>query len=282
MAEHASARPGYRGRFAPSPTGPLHFGSLAAAVASYADARAAGGAWLVRIEDIDTPRTVSGAEDSILRALEQFGMGWDEPVVRQSGRTALYRDALEELKRSDAVFPCGCTRREVERVYPGTCREGLPAGKQARAWRLRVSGSVEFEDRRAGLIRQNLETEAGDFVLLRADGIFAYQLAAVVDDASQAITDVVRGADLLDSTPRQIFLQRRLKLPALRYLHVPVAVDEAGEKLSKHTGAPPVDTARPLPELIRAAKFLGYGAPMDRDFSSPADFWRWLIPAWRG
>jgi glutamyl-Q tRNA(Asp) synthetase len=260
----------------------MHFGSLVAAAASYADARAAGGSWLVRIEDIDMPRTVQGAEDLILRALESFGMQWDEPVVRQSERTELYRNALDKLKSSGAVFPCGCSRREASAIYPGTCRQGLARGREARAWRLRVSGSIQFHDRRAGPFGQNLETEVGDFVLHRADGIFAYQLAVVVDDAEQGITDVVRGADLLDSTPRQVFLQRQLGLPEVTYLHVPIAVDGSGEKLSKQTGAPAVDTSHPLPELVKAAEFLGYRSPGDRDFDAPADFWRWFIPAWRG
>jgi glutamyl-Q tRNA(Asp) synthetase len=253
-----------------------------AAAASYADALAAGGAWLVRIEDIDMPRTVHGAEDLTLRALDRFGMHWDEAVVRQSERIDLYQSALATLKESGAVFPCGCSRREVESIYPGTCRKGLPPGKEAKAWRMRVSGSIEFEDRRYGVRRQNLETEAGDFVLHRADGLFAYQLAVVVDDAEQGITDVVRGADLLDSTPRQIFLQRALGLPEPVYLHVPVAVNAAGEKLSKQTGAPPVDISRPVEALCEAARFLGYYPPDDREFGSPADFWRWFAEVWRG
>jgi glutamyl-Q tRNA(Asp) synthetase len=257
----------YVGRFAPSPTGPLHFGSLVAALASWLDARAAGGRWLVRIEDLDQPRAQPAAAGEILRALERLGLGWDGEIVHQSRRTALYRSALGELAAH--TYWCGCTRREIAdssldlaadgaRIYPGTCRRGLPAGKTRRALRVRVpADEIAFVDRVQGRRTQVLEREVGDFVLHRADGQFAYQLAVVVDDAEQGITDVVRGADLLDSTPRQIHLQRLLGYPTPRYLHVPVALDAAGEKLSKQTGARPLDLAEPRRELAVALAFLG-------------------------
>ena len=255
----------YVGRFAPSPTGPLHFGSLVAALASWLDARAADGRWLVRIEDLDPPRAVPGAADEILRTLDRLGLGWDGPVLYQSRRSASYEAALESLD----TYWCGCTRREIAdssigratdgaQIYPGTCRTGLAPGKTPRALRLRTGGEeIAFTDRVQGPQRQILEREIGDFVLLRVDGQFAYQLAVVVDDAEQGVTDVVRGADLLDSTPRQIFLQRLLGYPMPRYLHVPAAVNEAGEKLSKQTGALPVDIKRKAEELARALTFLG-------------------------
>ncbi len=262
----------YRGRFAPSPTGPLHFGSLVGALASYLDARAHGGTWLVRIEDIDGPRTVPGAAERILATLECFGMCPDEPPVWQSRRTALYVDAFERLEAAGLVYPCGCTRKEIADslantharhttlAYPGTCRRGL-AGKPARAWRLRVpddaTALVAFDDRWEGRRMQNLATEVGDFVLKRADGQWAYQLAVVVDDADQGITHIVRGADLVDSTARQIYLQRCLALPTPAYLHVPVVTDAQGEKLSKQTGAVALDESRPLPALQAAARHLG-------------------------
>lgn len=256
----------YVGRFAPSPTGPLHFGSLVAALASWLDARAARGRWLVRIEDLDAPREQPGAANEILRALERLGLGWDEPVTYQSQRTAPYREALQKLERH--TYWCGCTRREIgdsllglaadgAQIYPGTCRNGLPPGKAPRALRIRASGNVEFEDRLQGRQTQLLERDVGDFVLYRADGQFAYQLAVVVDDAEQEISDVVRGADLIDSTARQIFLQRLLGCPQPRYLHVPAAVNVAGEKLSKQTAAPPIDVSRRSHELRRALAFLG-------------------------
>jgi len=257
----------YTGRFAPSPTGPLHFGSLVAALASWLDARAAGGRWLVRIEDLDQPRAQPAAAGEILRALERLGLGWDGEIVHQGRRAARYRSALGTL--ADQTYWCGCTRREIAdssldlaadgaRIYPGTCRRGLPAGKTARALRVRVAADeIAFVDRVQGRRVQVLEREVGDFVLHRADGQFAYQLAVVVDDAEQGITDVVRGADLLDSTPRQIHLQRLLGYPAPRYLHVPVALNAAGEKLSKQTGARPLDLAEPRRELALALAFLG-------------------------
>ena len=254
----------YVGRFAPSPTGPLHFGSLVAALASYMEARSAKGKWLLRMEDLDKPREQPGAADAILRALEAFGLNWDGAVEYQSRRTALYQAALDRLKAH--TYPCGCTRREMAdsalaidggRVYGGDCRGGLAARKTARAIRIKAQGNISFVDRTQGAQAQDLERDFGDFVLWRADGQFAYELAVVVDDAGQGVTDVVRGADLLDSTARQIYLQQRLGLPTPRYLHIPVAINAAGEKLSKQTGAQAVDCARPGGTLRRAFAFLG-------------------------
>ncbi|WER45006.1 tRNA glutamyl-Q(34) synthetase GluQRS [Cupriavidus sp. WKF15] len=263
---------GYRGRFAPSPTGPLHMGSLVTALATWLDARAHGGQWLVRIEDIDYPRCVRGADSDILQTLERLGLIPDEPPVWQSRREALYADALQRLDAAGQLYPCGCSRKEIadsllhvrERHqtlgYPGTCRNGLN-GKLPRAWRVRVpdgpAATICFDDRWQGRQCQDLETEVGDFVLRRADGLWAYQLAVVVDDGLQGITHIVRGADLLDSTPRQIHLQHLLGLPTPAYLHVPVVVNAIGEKLSKQSGAQAIDTRAPLDALRAAGAHLG-------------------------
>ncbi|CAG9174160.1 MULTISPECIES: tRNA glutamyl-Q(34) synthetase GluQRS [Cupriavidus] len=262
----------YRGRFAPSPTGPLHMGSLVTALATWLDARAHGGQWLVRIEDIDYPRCVRGADIEILETLERLGLVPDEPPVWQSRREALYADALHRLDAAGQLYPCGCSRKEIadsllhvrERHqtlgYPGTCRHGLN-GKLPRAWRVRVpdgpAATICFDDRWQGRQCQDLETEVGDFVLRRADGLWAYQLAVVVDDGLQGITHIVRGADLLDSTPRQIHLQHLLGLPTPSYLHVPVVVNAIGEKLSKQSGAQAIDTNAPLDALRAAGDHLG-------------------------
>lgn len=257
----------YVGRFAPSPTGPLHFGSLVAALASYLDARVARGKWHVRLDDLDAPRAQPGAADDILRALDRLGLEWDGPVLMQSARLERYRAFLDELARRGLVYACSCSRKELEdsalaidgaRIYPGTCRRGLAAGKAARALRLRTHGApIGFDDAVQGWVEQRVEQEVGDFVLQRAGGIIAYQLAIVVDDMDQGITDVVRGADLLDSTARQIHLQRLLGARTPRYAHIPVALNAAGEKLSKQTGARPLDLANPKAELARARRFLG-------------------------
>jgi len=278
----------YRGRFAPSPTGTLHFGSLIAALASYCDARAAGGAWLVRIEDVDEPRSRDQATSAILATLEAYGFEWDGEVVRQSRRGALYDEALERLVAQGEAFACTCTRRELEagrlgpggeRVYPGTCRDGIASEREARAWRLRVTDeAIAFRDRLQGWHEQRLEREIGDFIIRRADGLFAYQLAVVVDDAAQGITHVVRGADLLASTPRQIWLQRRLGLTTPSYLHHPVAILASGEKLSKQTGAAPLPID-PLPTLLQAWSFLGQREPPARP-ASVGEFWSWAHRMW--
>jgi glutamyl-Q tRNA(Asp) synthetase len=266
-----SAGDRYVGRFAPSPTGPLHFGSLVAALASFCDARAAHGAWYLRIEDVDEPRSRPGAEDAILEALAQHGLDWDGPVVRQSARTDAYAAALAALRAQGAIYDCTCTRRELElaplgaggeRVYPGTCRAGPRADRRAAcAQRVRVGdASVAFVDLLQGPQRQELARDVGDFVVRRADGLYAYQLAVVVDDAALGVTTVVRGADLLASTPRQIHLQRLLRLPTPAYLHVPVAINAAGLKLSKQTDARALPDA-PLPALVAAWRFLDQPMP---------------------
>jgi glutamyl-Q tRNA(Asp) synthetase len=280
----------YRGRFAPSPTGPLHFGSLVAAVASFLEARRAGGEWLLRIEDLDREREVRGAADEILRTLESFGLRWDGPVWRQSERTDAYKDAFASLARSNLIYPCGCSRREIADssvsgiegpVYPGTCRGGLPAGRIARAWRLRVpSSELVFNDAWQGPIRRNVALDYGDFVIRRADGYFAYQLAVVVDDAAQGITHVVRGADLIESTPRQILLQQLLGYPTPEYAHHPVATAASGEKLSKQSAAAPVDPRAPVAGLRHALGFLGQLPPPEPDCGTIADLWHWALDHW--
>jgi glutamyl-Q tRNA(Asp) synthetase len=275
----------YVGRFAPSPTGPLHAGSVAAALASWLDARAHDGTWLVRVEDIDPPREVPGATASILSTLDRLGLRADAEPMRQSTRDAAYADALRRLVGRGLAYPCACTRREIadsqlragqaparhgELVYPGTCRAGLAPDRVARAWRLRVpEGTVGFEDRALGPQSQDVAREVGDVVLKRADGLWAYQLAVVVDDAAQGVTDVVRGADLLGSTARQIVLARALATPSPRWLHVPVVTAADGEKLSKQNGATPVDASRPLAVLGDAMRHLGFEPPSD----APPDAW---------
>lgn len=280
----------YRGRFAPSPSGPLHFGSLVAAVGSYLEAKSHGGTWLVRMDDLDPPRVQPGAADRILRTLEACGMHWDGDIVYQSRRSDAYRAALARLDAQGLLYACGCSRREIADstlapdgalIYPGTCRNGLAPGKMPRATRLRVGQeSIAFEDAVQGKICQDLAAVAGDFVLFRADGLFAYQLAVVVDDAEQGITDVVRGADLLDSTPRQIYLQRLLGLPTPRYLHLPAAVNSAGEKLSKQTRATPVNERDPVPVLAQVMDFLGQAPPAQLGRVPLDEFWRWALAHW--
>jgi glutamyl-Q tRNA(Asp) synthetase len=265
------ARPRYIGRFAPSPTGPLHFGSLVAALGSYLDARAAGGRWLVRIEDLDAPRSSRAVADDILRTLEAFGFEWEGEVLFQSGNTARYEDALARLHAKGMTYRCRCSRREIADsalqgiegpVYPGTCRDLAIPGSMPAAVRIRTSTvEIAFEDRLQGRIAQRLAIDIGDFVLKRKDGLIAYQLAVVVDDAEQGVTDVVRGADLLLSTPRQIWLQRQLELPTPRYLHLPVAINASGQKLSKQTLAPAVDPADAVAHLKHALAFLGQLPP---------------------
>jgi glutamyl-Q tRNA(Asp) synthetase len=270
---------GYVGRFAPSPTGPLHAGSLVAALASWLDARAHGGRWLVRIEDVDRPRCIAGMDEVILGQLAACGLRPDEPPWWQHRRDAAYAQALERLREAGAAYPCACTRQDVERalaaqgrprprfgelVYPGTCRpaNGGLRGRPARAWRLLVGDDavVSWHDRRLGAQRQDVAREVGDFVLERADGCWAYQLAVVVDDAAQGVSDVVRGEDLADNTARQILLQHALGLPTPRYLHTPLVRAADGHKLSKQNGAAPLDLADPLAALRAAAAVLGLTA----------------------
>jgi glutamyl-Q tRNA(Asp) synthetase len=280
----------YRGRFAPSPTGPLHFGSMVAAVGSFIEARHRGGEWLVRMEDLDPPREAPGAADDILRTLEAFGLHWDGEVVYQSRRHALYEEALEKLQAQDALYACACSRREIADssvsgvdglVYPGTCRGGIAPGRAPRAWRVKVDGQkIEFIDAIQGRMARDLAADFGDFVVRRADGFFAYQLAVVVDDAAQGITGIVRGADLIESTPRQIHLQKLLGLPTPNYLHLPVALNAQSEKLSKQTFAAPLDAVCPLPALLQVMLFLGQDVPPELAAGSLADFWRWAVENW--
>ena len=270
------------GRFAPSPTGPLHFGSLVAALGSLLDARRRGGRWLVRIEDLDTPRNAAGAEDSILRDLERFAMHWDGEVVRQSGRAELYAQALDMLASRGWTFECGCSRRDLAGgIYPGTCRDGLPAGRTARSARFRVpAGDVEFHDAIQGIATQRVQSEVGDFVVSRADGIVAYHLAVVVDDAEQRVSEVVRGCDLLDSTPRQILIQRALGLVVPEYVHLPVAVDADRSKLSKQSRARPVAAEPPGVALADALEFLGQRPPSELARAPAHEIVAWGIEHW--
>ena len=281
----------YRGRFAPSPTGPLHFGSLVAAIGSYLDAKHQQGKWLVRIEDLDTPRLVKGAADDILRTLESYGLQWDETILYQSERNGFYQAAFDQLRATHLLYPCTCSRREIsdstiqrgqELIYPGTCRNGRISDKAAQAWRLRVNDAcITFNDRLQGTIAQDLATEVGDFVLLRADNLFAYQLAAVVDDDAQGITAVVRGADLLLSTPRQIYLQQRLGFAAPAYMHLPVVVNAQGEKLSKQTHAQAVSIQDAAETFFTALIFLRQQPPVELRHDSVERILSWAIENWQ-
>lgn len=280
----------YCGRFAPSPTGPLHAGSLVAAVASWLDARAVGGRWLVRMEDLDRPRCVPGAADTILRQLEAHGLVWDGEVLYQSQRDDAYAAALDQLKSAGHAYPCACSRSQLatapknaegETIYPGTCRAGLPAEARPRAWRMRVDDvSTCFHDRVHGTLCQNLAAEVGDCIVKRADGLFAYQLAVVVDDAFQGVTDVVRGADLLWNTPRQIHLQTLLGLPMPRYAHVPLVVNAAGQKLSKQTRAPALPESGQGATLEAALAALGHAPPAQLQGASPVELLQWASTHW--
>lgn len=280
----------YIGRFAPSPTGPLHFGSLIAALGSCLEARTNGGRWLLRIEDVDAPRTIAGASATILHQLEALGFAWDGEIVYQSKRLDLYHQALNHLIREGKAFACACTRRELadsalapdgSRRYPGTCRTGLRPGQTARAWRLRTTeGIISWQDTIQGPQHEDVGREVGDFVLLRADGQFAYQLAVVVDDALQGVTHVVRGADLLGSTGRQIYLHTMLALELPCYAHLPVATNAAGEKLSKQTLARAVDHNAPSLALFNALQFLGQTPPMALANADLSAIWAWSIENW--
>ena len=285
-------QPAYIGRFAPSPSGPLHAGSAVAALASYLDAKAHDGVWRVRMEDLDSPRNVPGADRVILQQLKALGMRWDGEVLYQSRRLSRYQHAFDTLLSLNLVYSCGCTRREIadsvlriqghfpegERPYPGTCRSGLPKGRQALSWRLRVAEEqVVFQDRWLGPMTQNVNQMVGDFVLRRADGIWAYQLAVVVDDAEQGVTHVVRGEDLLSSTARQVMLGEMLGLVRPEYMHVPLVTDNAGKKLSKQNGAAALDLSDPLGVLKGAWAALGFDPLPVEDVRS---FWAEAIPVW--
>ncbi len=283
----AKPSPGYVGRFAPSPTGPLHFGSLLSAAASYLQAKAARGRWLVRMEDIDPPREPPGADTEILRALEHYGFAWDGPVLYQSREAARHRALVESLIARGEAYRCGCSRRALAGarrgplgpIYPGTCRNGTRARRTA--IRVRTNDApIAFDDRLQGRQTQRLESESGDFVILRRDGLIAYQLAVVADDAAQGVTEVVRGVDLLDSTPRQLHLQRLLGLPTPAYAHFPLAVNARGEKLGKSTGAPAVSLGDPRPVLLDVLGALGQPAPADLGAASLASIWAFAIEHW--
>lgn len=299
----------YIGRFAPSPTGPLHFGSLIAAVASYCDAKSNDGQWLVRMEDLDKPREIKGAADTILHQLESFGFEWhgedySTKTMYQSQRTALYENALATLKQNGHIYPCTCSRKEIAdsatssgiegAIYPKTCfkkwlqtsaseintsTSRMDIGSQ----RIHVEDAIkiDFFDAIQGQVSQHLATDIGDFILKRADGLFAYQLAVVVDDTEQGISHIVRGADLLASTPRQIYLQQLLGLPTPNYAHVPVAVNAAGEKLSKQTLAKAIDTKFAASLLVESLQFLGQNTPADLVQNALADIWQWAIKNWQ-
>ena len=308
----------YRGRFAPSPTGPLHFGSLVAATASYLDARSVGGEWLVRIEDLDPPREVPGSADDIIATLEAFGFQWNESIVRQGSRTALYEPAVRRLLQESKAFRCSCSRTEIARLqkntassletaatdspspagreqgvrtsysrdpeelhYPGLCRAGPLHPDRPCAVRFLVpEGNISFDDAIQGRIDASVAEEVGDFVIRRRDGLFSYQLAVVVDDAEQRITHVVRGSDLLNSTARQILLQRALGLPTPAYAHVPVATDRNGVKLSKSAGAAAINSTRPGAELWRVLEFLQLDPPPGLRLGRVAALWNWAIGHW--
>lgn len=291
VASSVSPRPIYRGRFAPSPTGSLHFGSLVAAVASYLEAKSRNGEWLVRIEDLDPSRETQGSSKEILRTLEALGMEWDGEVVYQNRRNKAYQAALDLLEERGLIYSCVCSRKEIADssisgiegpIYPGTCRGSSFHGARRSAWRIRTDNNlIGFEDALRGRVQQRLERDIGDFVLYRADGVFAYQLAVVVDDAEQGITHVVRGEDLLNSTPRQIYLQRLLGYSTPTYMHLPVVVNARGEKLSKQTHAAPVVISDTVSQLLMAIRFLGQTPPAELNESNVASFWKWITENWK-
>jgi glutamyl-Q tRNA(Asp) synthetase len=281
----------YIGRFAPSPTGPLHFGSLVAAVASYCDAKANNGKWLLRIEDLDKPREVSGATQTILLQLACFGFIWDDEIIYQSERTFIYQAALNALSKQKLTYPCTCSRKEIAdaathkgiegAIYPGTCLHERIKLHAPIAWRIKAPDSViAFEDRIQGKQSQNIAQDIGDYVLKRVDQLFAYQLAVVVDDADQHITHVVRGVDLLNSTARQIYLQQSLQLTSVQYAHIPVVTNAQGEKLSKQTLAPAINSHNAAEELCYALQFLNQNPPEYLKRESLTTIWDWAIDHW--
>jgi glutamyl-Q tRNA(Asp) synthetase len=268
------------GRFAPSPTGSLHFGSLIAAVSSYLEAKKAGGSWLIRVEDIDPPREVAGSSTEIIKDLERFGLLADEPVLYQASRTRAYQETVNNLLAARRAYSCGCSRKDLPAsgIYPGTCRNGIPAGKTARAIRFRLDDDIcEFTDGVQGRITESPAISCGDFIIKRADGLFAYQLAVVVDDDFQRVTQVVRGADLLDSTGRQIALQRALGLKQPDYMHLPVAVCTDGKKLSKRDRTDPVKHQDPAYAVGQALSFLGQRPPANLPLKA---LWVWALEHW--
>ena len=273
----------YIGRFAPTPSGHLHFGSLVAALASYLDARAVGGRWLVRMEDLDPPREEPGAQAAILKALESYGFEWDGDMVRQSERHAAYAEVLNRLFNQGLAYACTCSRKQLEPyhgIYPGLCRN-LGHAREHAAIRLRVPElEYRFTDRVQGEYHQHLGRDVGDFVIQRRDGLYAYQLAVVLDDAWQGVTDIVRGSDLLDSTPRQLYLQELLGLSQPRYLHVPLITQPDGHKLGKSYRSPPLTEDQAPPLLLRALRALGQKPPSELAGASVAEIMRWGIAHW--
>ncbi|WP_160288412.1 tRNA glutamyl-Q(34) synthetase GluQRS [Pseudomonas knackmussii] len=274
----------YIGRFAPTPSGYLHFGSLVAAVASYLDARAVGGRWLVRMEDLDPPREMPGAQDAILQTLERYGFEWDGPVERQSSRGEAYEAVIQQWLLSGLAYACTCSRKQLEGtggIYPGTCRNAQHDWHGDVAIRIRVPElEYAFIDRVQGEFRQHLGREVGDFIIRRRDGLFAYQLAVVLDDAWQGVTDIVRGADLLDNTPRQLYLQELLGIAHPRYLHVPLIIQPDGHKLGKSYRSPPLPVEQAAPLLVRALRALGQEAPEALVHGSPREVLDWGIAHW--
>ena len=282
--------PVYIGRFAPSPTGPLHFGSIVAALASYLDARSADGRWHLRIDDVDSGRSRDLYVADIPRTLEQLGLFWDGAIQYQSTRRDQYQAALTSLIERGLAFPCCCSRKDLTDaprgpaglIYPGTCRQGLPEGEQPRSWRFAVAQTtVEFTDRHAGTQSFHAQQDIGDFIIKRADGLHAYHLAMVLDDASLGVTDIVRGADLLAATAPQILLQSALGLPTPRYLHIPVACDSQGRKLSKTNHAPAVDVTRPRQLIIEALRYLGHIPPTELNGATTAELLDWAVAHWQ-
>ncbi len=271
----------YIGRFAPTPSGPLHFGSIIAALGSYLQARSQKGQWQVRIDDVDSVRARPGADKTILLQLEKLGLFWDGPIVFQSERLEAYRDALQDLLAANLVYACQCPRKQTaNRRYPGTCREANLAINEQLALRIRTTDEqISFQDRLQDQYMQQLESDSGDFIIRRSDGLFAYHLAAVVDDAAAGITEIVRGADLLECTPAQIYLQQCLGLPAPIYLHLPVAIDAEGKKISKSDQAVPINSATPVQTLERALRFLGQVLP-EESFSSVEELLGWAVKHW--
>jgi len=280
----------YTGRFAPSPTGPLHFGSLVAAISSYAQARQQHGRWLLRIEDVDLPRCDPTSTKLILEALEAYGMHWDGDIVYQSQRNELYQAALDKLAIQKMIYGCACSRKEISKntpstskntIYPGTCRDGLAEGKTARSIRVRTNNQkISFYDALQGNYTQNISEDVGDFIIKRADDLFAYQLAVVVDDEEQGVTHVVRGSDMLSSTPRQIFLQQCLGYSTPDYIHTPLAINPDGSKLSKQNKAPAVELDDPRPTLLKALDFLCQQPPAELRDSDIDSIWKWVIQHW--
>ncbi len=272
----------YIGRFAPSPTGPLHFGSAVAALASFLQARSCGGKWFVRIEDIDPPRERVGASAAILDALLELGLKWDGEVRYQRYRSSAYDHALKQLESAGKTFACACTRRQLgDGPYPGTCRNGVATGLVGRSTRVKVdSAEIGFDDLLQGRHHQQLVRDVGDYIIKRADGLYAYHLAVVVDDAADGITEIVRGVDLLDSTPRQIYLQRLLGLDTPKYVHIPVVLNQSGVKLSKQTEATPIDPTSSRRVLIEALKFLQQAPPPKLNDQTRDEILEWAVANW--